>query len=318
MAARIIQLRYTGTCAVCGCTLARRAHAHWDESTRSVVCLVCEPVIGTEGSAGGASAAPELARPSAGQAGASAAYEYQRRHDRHQEALERRYGPFAGVVDFLAGEPQSTRAWATGAGGERQVAEELTRRLGDRAVLLHDRKIPGSRANIDHLVVAASGVWVIDAKKYQGRVKRVDKGGLFLTDLRLYVGGTRPDPPRRGPPPAGGDRPGGRRQRRAARPQDPLLRRRRVGPLPEALPDRGGVGRLPQEARRAHRRAGPALRGRDAPRRQRPREGPPAEGRVARPNAARPQQLFAESEHSAASVGDVEGGIVTFSDGARS
>jgi hypothetical protein len=45
------------------------------------------------------------------------------------------------------------------------------------------------------LAVAASGVWVIDAKNYQGKVERRDVGGWFSTDYRLYVGGrnrTRP------------------------------------------------------------------------------------------------------------------------------
>ncbi len=56
-------------------------------------------------------------------------------------------------------------------------------------MILHDRRIPKSRANIDHLVVAASGVWVVDAKTYSGLVERRDKGGLFKTDDRLYVGG---------------------------------------------------------------------------------------------------------------------------------
>lgn len=56
-------------------------------------------------------------------------------------------------------------------------------------MLLHDRKVPGTRGNIDHIVVAASGVWVIDAKAYDGRVERRDVGGLFKTDMRLYVRG---------------------------------------------------------------------------------------------------------------------------------
>ena len=48
--------------------------------------------------------------------------------------------------------------------------------------------MPGARGNIDHIAVAASGVWVIDTKKYKGRVERRDVGGFFKTDLRLYVG----------------------------------------------------------------------------------------------------------------------------------
>ena len=55
--------------------------------------------------------------------------------------------------------------------------------------VLHDRRIPGSRANIDHLVVSAAGVHVIDAKNYTGRVERRDRGDWFSTDHRLYVGG---------------------------------------------------------------------------------------------------------------------------------
>ncbi len=37
--------------------------------------------------------------------------------------------------------------------------------------MLHDRRIPGSRANIDHIAIATSGVWVIDAKRYKGKVQ---------------------------------------------------------------------------------------------------------------------------------------------------
>lgn len=56
-------------------------------------------------------------------------------------------------------------------------------------MVLHDRKVPGTRGNIDHIAVAASGVWVIDAKNYKGKVERRDKGGWLKTDMRLYVGG---------------------------------------------------------------------------------------------------------------------------------
>lgn len=36
---------------------------------------------------------------------------------------------------------------------------------------LHDRGIPRSRANIDHIAVGPSGVWVIDAKRYDGKAE---------------------------------------------------------------------------------------------------------------------------------------------------
>jgi hypothetical protein len=70
----------------------------------------------------------------------------------------------------LGDEPSHETAWARGAGGEEQVAEILARCLSDDVVVLHDRRIPGSRANIDHIAIAPSGVWVIDTKRYRGKV----------------------------------------------------------------------------------------------------------------------------------------------------
>lgn len=92
-------------------------------------------------------------------------------------------------MKFLSDDPQSIKAWAKGSEGERILADHMSRALGDRAVLLHDRTVPGTRGNIDHIAVAASGVWVIDTKNYKGLVELRDVGGWFRTDQRLYVGG---------------------------------------------------------------------------------------------------------------------------------
>jgi hypothetical protein len=73
--------------------------------------------------------------------------------------------------------------------GEERVAANLARRVGNRALFLYDRRVPGTRGNIDIIAVAPSGVWVIDAKSSSGRVEHRDVGGLFKRDLRVYVGG---------------------------------------------------------------------------------------------------------------------------------
>ncbi len=70
-----------------------------------------------------------------------------------------------------------------------RVAQQLADKLGTSAVLLSDRRVPRTRGDIDHIAIAASGVWVIDAKHYTGRVEPRDKGGWFRTDWRLYVDG---------------------------------------------------------------------------------------------------------------------------------
>ncbi len=57
--------------------------------------------------------------------------------------------------------------WWRGAEGERATGDLLDE-LPRRWSVLHDLRVPGSRANIDHLVIGPRGVWVIDTKAYRG------------------------------------------------------------------------------------------------------------------------------------------------------
>ena len=91
-------------------------------------------------------------------------------------------------------EPQGTKAWATGAEGERIVGRLLDDLAQAGVVSLHDRRKPRSQANIDHIAIGPAGIYVIDAKKYKGRVERRDVGGWARTDRRLYVGGRERTP----------------------------------------------------------------------------------------------------------------------------
>jgi Nuclease-related domain len=176
-----MRLRYAGTCSVCRLPLPAKTEAYWHD------CVACETGPGREPSPPASALAPELDR---GTPGGSARAEYERRHRKREERLEARWGPVAGVAKLLADDPQSTRAWANGAAGERLAAERLEKRLGTRATLLHDRRVPRTRGNIDHLAIASSGVWVIDTKSFTGRVERRNKGGWLRPDWRLYIGGS--------------------------------------------------------------------------------------------------------------------------------
>jgi hypothetical protein len=55
--------------------------------------------------------------------------------------------------------------------GERLLAAQLVRSVGNCAVLLYDRSIPETRANVDHLAIGASDIWMIDAKSYKAKVE---------------------------------------------------------------------------------------------------------------------------------------------------
>jgi hypothetical protein len=116
-----------------------------------------------------------------------------------------------------------TLAWRRGAAGERRTARLLAPLERQGWAVLHDLAIPGSAANIDHVVIGPGGVAVIDTKQYRGRLW-LDSYGLLwhgrhllsMTPAQGAVGGR---PGRRGP--RGGRRPG-RGRHRGPRRQRPL------------------------------------------------------------------------------------------------
>ena len=58
-----------------------------------------------------------------------------------------------------------------GALGEYLMGTYLAQELDPSARVLTDRQVPGgSAANIDHVVIASSGVWIIDSKKWAGEI----------------------------------------------------------------------------------------------------------------------------------------------------
>jgi hypothetical protein len=114
--------------------------------------------------------------PDSGDAGRSARREYERRRERRQQSARSKSGLarlFAALLGPSAKEKRQLadeKHWATGAQGEAILAEFLAKRCPDVPVL-HDRHMPHSRANIDHIAVGASGVYVIDAKRYRGKIE---------------------------------------------------------------------------------------------------------------------------------------------------
>lgn len=167
-----MRLRYAGRCAGCRRELAAGTVAMYDKDAKTVQCVDCAgvPVV-------------------SGQAGGSAAREYQRRHDARENRIRAAHPKLGGLILALSDEPQSTTAWATGARGEQKLAGWLDAAASPSVHPLHDRRIPGGSANIDHLVVTGQGAFVIDAKKYRGQVSKRVEGGFFSPTVeRLIVG----------------------------------------------------------------------------------------------------------------------------------
>jgi hypothetical protein len=108
---------------------------------------------------------------SLGNAGASARREHARLRAEREQRLRAEHPRIGRLLFALQQDPSHEQTWAKGAEGEEIVARALARRCPNNALVLHDRRIPASRAKIDHIAVAPSGVWVIDSKQLRGRVK---------------------------------------------------------------------------------------------------------------------------------------------------
>jgi hypothetical protein len=70
-------------------------------------------------------------------------------------------------------------AWRRSAMGERHTARLLDPLERQGWAVLHDLAIPGSQANLDHLVIGPGGVFVIDSKLYRGRLQLDRFGQLW-------------------------------------------------------------------------------------------------------------------------------------------
>jgi hypothetical protein len=65
---------------------------------------------------------------------------------------------------------EQARTWQRGAAGERRTARLLDRLTREGYVVFHDLAVPGSDANVDHLVIGPTGLFVIDSKQWTGSV----------------------------------------------------------------------------------------------------------------------------------------------------
>jgi Nuclease-related domain len=97
----------------------------------------------------------------------------------------------AGLGWWLRCRPSATTgAWRRGAAGERRTARLLAPLECRGWAVLHDLAIPGSAANIDHLVIGPGGVLVIDSKQYRGRL-RLDHYGMVWHGRHLLISALR-------------------------------------------------------------------------------------------------------------------------------
>jgi hypothetical protein len=80
---------------------------------------------------------------------------------------------------------EQARTWQRGAAGEQHTARLLDRLTRDGFVVFHDLAVPGSPANVDHLAIGPTGLFVIDSKQWSGSVHRGGDGLVWHNHYRL-------------------------------------------------------------------------------------------------------------------------------------
>lgn len=183
-----MRLRYAGACRLCDASLPAGTEAIYESETKTVRCLECVreakfPDLEPPG---------EHSSPTeSGVAGSSARREYERRKAKDEERLQAKWGRLGGLAVALSDERQSTKAWDQGAIGEERLGSRLDSLATDDIAVLHDRRIPGSKANIDHIAITRKGIWVIDAKRYKGRPELKIEGGILRPRVEKLLVGRR-------------------------------------------------------------------------------------------------------------------------------
>lgn len=101
----------------------------------------------------------------------------------HQVGLVAAFALFLMTVSAARttmGARQSTEAWRIGAEGERLTGQVLLE-LPSTYRVQHDLAMPGSKANIDHVVTGPTGVFTVETKNY--------KDGVTITNGRVFGAG---------------------------------------------------------------------------------------------------------------------------------
>jgi hypothetical protein len=119
-----------------------------------------------------------------GTPGGSLLRKYHQRRARHEEQVRSRHPHLAGLLLALHEDPATTANLRRGAVGEAKVAERLVRRCGDEVEFLFNRRLSGRGRDIDVLAVAATGVHLVDVKRYPRAPVRVRRTGGLLSPAK--------------------------------------------------------------------------------------------------------------------------------------
>ena len=175
---KLITAKRISVCEVCARKVPVGSPIYWSRARSVIRCESDKPIdaTGTDGAV-------------VGVAGGSARRQYKSKAEWDEDTVISRFPKMGRFLNLLNDDPQSTMAWKQGAVGE-EAAGALLAQLAQQNgwVLLNDRRIRGSKANIDHIFITDKTVFVIDEKNYRGLVS-VEYESLFSRKEILKIDG---------------------------------------------------------------------------------------------------------------------------------
>ena len=167
-----LTLRFDSICELCQKKLPKGSKGKYFATRKKVQCLTHENIT-TVGSAGKSAQDKAIA--------------IEAKYKENVESIK-----YIGKLIYPFLDPsKEAQKWAKGAKGERKIGKILDEiALENNFKVLHDRTIPKSKANVDHILVTPKGVFIIDAKNYKGKVEIRNDGGWFSPEKdKLIVDG---------------------------------------------------------------------------------------------------------------------------------
>lgn len=182
MTLKQMPLLFTGACRECSVELAAKTVAFYDNVQKTVVCERCHGRAEADEASAHPLGAPTSLRAS--------------------HAAEIFAPPVAGTAVPVAGVPagrsetkrgrssDAKRRGGPSVSGDHRLAlgSLLEQAFSEPIVVLHARQAPGTRGVIDHIVLAPSGLWLIDASD-RGKAEQRQVGTRRTPEFRLYVNG---------------------------------------------------------------------------------------------------------------------------------